>query len=388
MNSLIRFWGSLLQWILHPSLIRSEITLLMFERTMRDAWIYFLGQLFILLIVDRIYAPYVPHSSLFAWNLLLVGNLVLRYRYLRYIVQRLLRRHRRLPPRIFRYYLLSLALSGILWAGMVLFLDYLPLRYTFFIYSLIMIMTFTATLSIGPILPFFLGFTLPMNLVMVFHLLEKNDPIFNLGALTLVITTVYSFVIARRRMREFARMIREKLQAQKLKEHFKELAHFDPLTGLPNRFAFFERFERSLNRNRKDENPFALLFLDLDRFKEINDTLGHTTGDAVLREVARQLDGTLDRSCFAARLAGDEFVVLLPGVATPEQALEAAHALQSRFHSPLRIGDRTLTLRLSIGIVLFPRDGTDSDLLLSRADEAMYISKKEGVPVLYCCHAR
>ena len=382
-QKLSRAFFSLGRWLRTPSLIQSEIALRIFQEAVEASRTYIVGQLLILLFVDTIFLPYVPLSLLLLWNGAMVGNFLLRDRWLRLYVRRVRDHRRRIFLRVLRYYFGSLLLSGILWAGMVPLLVYVPWTYHLFIYGAILLMTFAAIQTIGPILPFFLAFALPMNLAMFFHLLFSGDPLFRLGAFGLLFGFLYAIAVSRKRLNEYTRIVRDKLHAQRLKEHFRHLALRDPLTGLPNRYAFFQRLETELETARKSGRGFALLFLDLDRFKPINDTLGHAIGDQVLVAVGKRLREELGVPALPARLAGDEFVLLLPGTSTPQGAREVAQTLQARFRTPFSIQGHELTLQLSIGIVLYPRDGTDSDLLLSRADQAMYTSKRSGHPAFF-----
>ncbi len=168
------------------------------------------------------------------------------------------------------------------------------------------------------------------------------------------------------------------------------LAYYDVLTELPNRSRFHEKLGETLEAARRGGKSFALMFLDLDQFKRINDTLGHSVGDELLRIVAQRLTRVLrvDDSAAAAsgrsadrdvcRQGGDEFIVLLNGVATEEGAARAATRVIETLAQPIRIGTQEIFLSASIGIVLFPRDGADLDALLKNADVAMYHAKAEG----------
>ncbi|MDH5286889.1 MAG: EAL domain-containing protein [Betaproteobacteria bacterium] len=168
-----------------------------------------------------------------------------------------------------------------------------------------------------------------------------------------------------------------------------KLAYYDVLTELPNRSRFHEKLAETLELAHRADRSFALLFLDLDQFKRINDTLGHHVGDDLLRIVAQRLKGvvradgaavprggTLERD--VCRQGGDEFIVLLDGVTNEEQAARAAQRVIERLAQPIAIGGQELFVSASIGIVLYPRDGEDLDALLRNADVAMYHAKSEG----------
>lgn len=155
------------------------------------------------------------------------------------------------------------------------------------------------------------------------------------------------------------------------------LAHFDVLTGLPNRALLDERAQRALRLAEEDHATLAVMFLDLDHFKNINDTLGHNLGDTLLIELARRLRAVLRRDDTLSRLGGDEFVLLLPG-ANRESAKKIAQELMRAINEPYRIGSHELNVMASIGIAVYPADGMDFETLCKNADVAMYRVKQEG----------
>ncbi|MEC4718585.1 EAL domain-containing protein [Noviherbaspirillum sp. CPCC 100848] len=156
------------------------------------------------------------------------------------------------------------------------------------------------------------------------------------------------------------------------------LAHYDSLTGLPNRILLYQRLEHALSIAERPGRSVEVLFLDLDRFKLINDTLGHAAGDLVLKEAARRLENILRESDTVARLGGDEFVVLVENVDEPHRGNVIAEKILSAFRPPLVIGNETLVMSTSIGISSYPSDGTDVETLLKHADTAMYQAKQVG----------
>ncbi|MFL6673848.1 MAG: EAL domain-containing protein [Massilia sp.] len=160
-------------------------------------------------------------------------------------------------------------------------------------------------------------------------------------------------------------------------DKIRHLALYDTLTGLPNRALFAQRLEHSLASARAGGKELAVLFMDLNRFKEINDTQGHGVGDNVLVKVARRFQGVLRQSEMLARLAGDEFVVVADGADRRAAAL-IAERLQQALADPIATGGHTFSVGLSIGIATFPTDGESIDDLLKRADIAMYRAKAAG----------
>lgn len=169
------------------------------------------------------------------------------------------------------------------------------------------------------------------------------------------------------------------ITARKLAEEgVRYAALHDLLTGLPNRAMLFEYASHLLPHIRRNNQRAAVLFLDLDRFKPINDTHGHETGDAILREVARRLAANLRSEDIVIRLGGDEFVILLQEIQDAIYSAEIAQHLICGMNEPCRIGELSLSLSASIGISIFPDDGNDIGTLISRADTAMYQAKQSG----------
>ena len=171
----------------------------------------------------------------------------------------------------------------------------------------------------------------------------------------------------------------ENISEQKeAEEKINRLAYFDNLTGLPNRGMFLERLQQSLALASRDSEKVGLVFLDLDNFKDVNDTLGHPAGDKLLCEVARRLAGCIRESDLLARLGGDEFVVLLTSVACQERIAAAAQRMLDIFAKPFLIDGRAVYSGASIGIALYPDDSHDASSLFRCADTAMYHAKNEG----------
>ncbi|MGY4800306.1 two-component system response regulator [Teichococcus aerofrigidensis] len=156
------------------------------------------------------------------------------------------------------------------------------------------------------------------------------------------------------------------------------MAHHDALTGLPNRIFLSERLRHELARGRNSGHAFALLFLDLDRFKSVNDALGHHLGDQLLQEVARRLQQSVRPEDTVSRLGGDEFAILQAGISGPEDAAALAARIVESLSAPFACDGQVLSTSASLGITLSPRDGRDAAGLLRNADLAMYRAKAEG----------
>jgi diguanylate cyclase (GGDEF)-like protein/PAS domain S-box-containing protein len=156
------------------------------------------------------------------------------------------------------------------------------------------------------------------------------------------------------------------------------MAHHDPLTGLPNRLLFHDRLQHAMVRAARSGLRLALLFIDLDRFKTVNDTLGHHVGDELLKQVAGGLAGSLREDDTLARLGGDEFIVLLEDIDGEHGAHLVAEKLMALFERPLQVAGHELFVTGSVGISLFPQDATDLNILIRNADVAMYQAKARG----------
>jgi len=178
--------------------------------------------------------------------------------------------------------------------------------------------------------------------------------------------------------RSLARLQSAESQQHAAEQQLAQLAQYDALTGLPNRALFHDRLGQAIARAHRSEHPIAVLFLDLDRFKEINDSLGHEAGDRVLIEAAERMRLHLREGDSVARLGGDEFTVILEDVDGAEQVRSVAQKLLRAFAEPFRVDGQDLFATLSIGIALHPRDGADAENLLRHADTAMYQAKSDG----------
>lgn len=167
-------------------------------------------------------------------------------------------------------------------------------------------------------------------------------------------------------------------RAKESQEKLDHLAHHDPLTALPNRLLFNDRLQHALQRATRDGEQLALLFIDLDRFKNVNDTLGHHIGDELLKQVARALLDRLREGDTLARLGGDEFIVLLENVGNHYGPAQVAEKLVQMFDQPFQVAGHELFVTCSVGISLFPDDAGDLNMLIRNADVAMYQAKARG----------
>ncbi len=168
------------------------------------------------------------------------------------------------------------------------------------------------------------------------------------------------------------------IELNQQKDDFSYKAHHDALTNLPNRALFNDRLEQAITKARRHKEEFALFFIDLDHFKQVNDTLGHEMGDEVLKFFAKRLDDSVRTEDTIARIGGDEFMVIMESLHTPEAISVVANKIVSIVKEPIILGEQTLHLGTSIGISVYPHNGETSEVLLKNADIAMYKAKDEG----------
>jgi len=155
-------------------------------------------------------------------------------------------------------------------------------------------------------------------------------------------------------------------------------ANFDPLTGLPNRVLVLDRLNQGLSRARREGDSLAVVFVDLDNFKNVNDTLGHAEGDVLLKQAARRLTDCVRETDTVSRTGGDEFVIVLPAMHQPSDVEFVARKIMEAFSKPFAIGSYDFHVTPSMGIAIFPGDGDDPSILLRNADAAMHLSKRKG----------
>lgn len=173
----------------------------------------------------------------------------------------------------------------------------------------------------------------------------------------------------------FARDITDRKRAEELMQH---LAHYDQLTDLPNRTLYADRLQQALVSAKRDKTKLAVMFIDLDKFKPINDTLGHNVGDLVLKEVAKRMQSCLRESDTVARIGGDEFVVLLPQIEVEQDAMNVAEKIRCALNLPIEAMGQRLEISSSTGVAIYPEHGVEEKALMKNADTAMYYAKTGG----------
>lgn len=171
-------------------------------------------------------------------------------------------------------------------------------------------------------------------------------------------------------------------------ETVRQLAYHDTLTGLPNRLLFNDRLALALAHAHRNQQKLAVMFLDLDRFKDINDTLGHSMGDKLLKGIGKRLKELLRKSDTIARMGGDEFILLLPNISQTEDVVKIAKKILNVVQKPLTFDGHEIQITTSIGIVICPEDGEDVDTLMKNADKAMYYVKDHGRNNYQCYNSK
>ncbi len=180
------------------------------------------------------------------------------------------------------------------------------------------------------------------------------------------------------RLTNYAALFSDISELKENEERIKHLAYYDPLTGMPNRRLFEDRLQVALAHAHRNKMQLAVMFVDLDRFKRINDTLGHEMGDQLLMEVSRRLYDCLREDDTVARMGGDEFVVLLSEVSMPDDAAYIARRITAALTQPMRLAEQELVVTASVGISIYPEDGRTASTLIKNADTAMYRAKESG----------
>jgi diguanylate cyclase (GGDEF)-like protein len=172
--------------------------------------------------------------------------------------------------------------------------------------------------------------------------------------------------------------LRDTTQRRQTEEKIRHLAHYDALTDLPNRRLLTDRLQRAIAHAKRNSLNLALMFIDLDKFKQVNDTVGHEGGDILLAAAAKRLQLCMRDSDTLSRLGGDEFIVLLPSITATDDALLVANKVLHCLQEPFDIAGQSCMVGASIGIAAYPVHGINEKMLISRADAAMYMAKHGG----------
>jgi diguanylate cyclase (GGDEF)-like protein len=179
-------------------------------------------------------------------------------------------------------------------------------------------------------------------------------------------------------VRNYVRVFTDISLLKETQTKLEQLASFDTLTGLPNRRLLLDRLEQAAKRAQRNNIGLAVMFVDLDGFKNVNDTLGHDVGDLLLREMAKRLQKCIRLSDSIGRLGGDEFAIVLEKGQIPADAAHVGERIVAALADPFILDGRSFTISASMGVATYPHDGTDATTLLKNADVAMYSAKEAG----------
>jgi len=203
-------------------------------------------------------------------------------------------------------------------------------------------------------------------------LLRKN------GSILHTETSIFLMTDAKKRPVGYRILFQDITRRKQAEELVKKLAFQDTLTGLPNRRLFHDRLVLALNQAKRNRERFAVMMIDLDRFKVVNDTLGHYVGDMLIQSVGQRLTNLLRKGDTVARIGGDEFILLLPSLGRIDNADRIAEKIVSAFNEPFFLDDHEVRITPSIGIAIYPEHGDNLDILLKNSDIAMYAAKDSG----------
>tara|TARA_B100002003_G_scaffold156198_1_gene144833 strand:+ start:413 stop:1321 length:909 start_codon:yes stop_codon:yes gene_type:complete len=173
-------------------------------------------------------------------------------------------------------------------------------------------------------------------------------------------------------------VIRDITELKQNEENLKHQAYFDSLTEIPNRTLFLDRSEIALNQAKRSKEGMAIIFIDLDEFKELNDTLGHDAGDVMLKTISKRFINCARKSDTVSRRGGDEFTILMPRISNIKDAVKLAERILDSNKSAIAIKDKMVSPKTSIGISIYPQDGDSIETLINNADKAMYSAKESG----------
>ncbi|MCK4721986.1 MAG: GGDEF domain-containing protein [Dehalococcoidia bacterium] len=196
--------------------------------------------------------------------------------------------------------------------------------------------------------------------------------------LTLISITAIFVLALSSALRKWRELRHEIALHKRTEETIKQLAYHDSLTGLPNRRLFIDRLNMAIAHAERNKHKLAMILLDLDQFKDVNDALGHSVGDELLQVVGERLANLLRKSDTVDRMGGDEFMLMLPAIARQEDAAMVAMKILEAFREPFVFDVHELRITTSIGIAIYPGDGEDADTLVKHADIAMYHAKNQG----------
>ena len=282
--------------------------------------------------------------------------------------------------------------SGLSFGLIIFAFQGLLAEYHFLILTILIGISAGSLYTLGEVFSIYVSYILALLVPAFIWMILQDAYVYTIGSILIVVAIYYYLSMARRYENNFKQILAEQLNVSKhmkkqdemqnellkQKDILEHQATHDSLTGLPNRTLFNDRLEQSIKKAKRNGTNIALFFIDLDHFKEINDSLGHHIGDEVLKVVATRLNLVIREEDTLARLGGDEFTVIMENFKNLEYTILFAQKILNVLLEPASINSQSLYLSSSIGISLFPQDTVDANNLLKYADAAMYKAKSEG----------
>jgi diguanylate cyclase (GGDEF)-like protein len=284
-----------------------------------------------------------------------------------------------------KYYMVSMLITSLLWGISALFIEDISHDYHFLMYAVLIGLSFASIATLGFVLEVYMAYVIPMLSILFLSFATYEDIVGQIAGFFIFVSYAYAHMSVVQFSRNFKSAHIDKELAEEAKKDLIEqakkleyMAHHDSLTGLPNRASFHERFSLGLVQSKRSGTMLALFFLDIDNFKEINDTLGHEVGDAILIAFTNRIQSVMREEDTVSRLGGDEFTVIMQDLKNPEDASLLATKMIDSLLAPIRIKENALHITTSIGISLYPNDSQSAEELLIFADKAMYKAKGGG----------
>ncbi len=338
------------------------------------------GQFLVLVFTILVLYPYVPSLLLGGWASIQLLNLLVRVKIVEHFFKVPSEANKEERKKVFHRYIASLVFTAFLWALMDLFIFYLPQTQWAVIAVFVISLTFGATMALGAATRIYLLFVLPMNILLfsifLYFGIKEQNLILSLLALFLPVTLLFAIKVAKMHLSDYRALLEKEEELRRQKHLYKYRATHDALTDLPNRQLFYTTIENEIRTARFEGESFALLFIDLNDFKKINDTYGHRTGDTLLKNFSKRLKYAVRESDFIARLAGDEFVILIRNISSREEAERIVEKIRAIGDHPFSLRERHISVRLSVGYALFPEDAVTVEELIHDADSKMYREKR------------
>ncbi len=283
-------------------------------------------------------------------------------------------------------YSISSVFSGIVWGSLLFVIQNLPIQNHFMVYMILISMVFVALFILSEVLFIYMSYVIPILLISsIWFFIQETNKLYEITFYFSIAIVVYFYVSAKKYNKRYLEVLNEREKSNKLlielekkSNSLNRQANYDSLTSLPNRILFHDRLTQGIIKAKRKNTKLALLFLDIDNFKQINDSFGHETGDDVLKYFSKLLKHQIRSEDTLARLGGDEFTIILENINSADDVSLLAQKIVNTMIEPIVINGNSLSISASIGISIYPQDSTDEKNLLKYADIAMYKAKENG----------